>query len=1580
MNFREALVKAQETDELLESLDSNSEEFKLLVARKPLLGVPFTLKDSIEVDGLYCTVGISYRKNSVSNRDAIVVQRMKNAGAILLAVTNVPEVCMWWESVNVVYGRTRNPYDSRRISGGSSGGEAALISAAGSVIGIGSDIAGSIRMPCYFNGVFGLKPTPGVVPLEGHLPQLNGYRSEKMLLIGPMCRYAEDLSILLKVFVGNEGMNLLQLDIPYNMKKIRLFYMEGLKTPLAVRYFEIKYDLCAIRLDLPFAHYALEFFLTSMDVPGAPKFAMQMTDLKADINCFIELFKWLVGKSVHTLPAIVTGIADEHFAPFNEEQKQKLRSQRDRLSREIRELLSNDGVLLFPSFPTVAPYHHQPLFTPFNFGYTALWNTVGLPAVQCPMGLNSHNIPLGVQAIGAPGSDSLLITVAQDLEKGFGGWKPITKVLLTVVPGFLALLTDKVSPLCHNVRLLQLVKIKLYGCDCGARESGISAEHAKLLQSCVDLQKRYDILATATGSNGDCTSKLSFVQKLVTKVAEIYDKDLYSDITIHCDGHQFRGHRLVIATRTDYWDDLVGIDRIEFEDIPYNICCAVLKWMYTDHIDSLLGNRYLMQLFTVAAKYHFSDLQKRCELLLLGRIDDDSCLSLYEFATKNELMEVKNNCKKLIKAKWNQFDIDAFAKMSASVLYNLVKSSCEHILHSIIRLRRNDILLLFFVEHFRELPKLCNEEVDNVFPLELALESDQTEIATSLVNHHADVNITDNDGRTLLMRMLVKNKVDALIFLTQNGANFGYKVGITGESLLHIAASTKCSCNLIEWLSSNVSHLDISDVDCDSKTPLMRAVESENIEMVELLLQNRTTDVNKVDHKGRSPISSALFEIGNISLAELIVKSGADLDIPYKGVFLIHYAVYSGNLDALQFLCRHKVDVNKRTTEVYGVLPLQFAVDFKNVNMDLIQILIRSGADISLKIPDSCETLLHHIIEKENGDEILKICFENGGCNDVFFSSLESALAVVDANGNTPIAKAISSGKFRSAELLIKAGADINEKDPKGMSLLMRVISNKLDNAAAFLLDRGVDISERDVEGDCFSLAVEFSLLKTVRLLCNFAKVNGKYVNASLLWKALKKGSFEVAKALVDGGCDLDGWSYNEHRKCRQTLLHKAIGLEMRDAAIFLIDAGCDVDASEQTLISDERSSGDTPLLACIRSNIDDVSLYLIQQGAKLDKQDSEGRTALHLAIFQQSVKVLKELLSNCNPGLLLDTDCYGDTPLKIALERRNYIAAEALIKKTPNLITQVDKTGETLLHKAVKASDLEWVLFLIGSGLDVNVRTQNESYATALHLNAQYGSEIIMRNLILAGADVSATSADGLTPLHVAAYNNHETLCMILLENGAEPNASDGFGNTPLHRAVSQGSVACVNVLIGDSRINLRAVNKKEQNALFLATGDLSRTNSLDTLHMFLSADPNFPLDAKDADGFTVFLLSYLKGNENMCRALLRYGVCLGVVSHAGISVFKHVTPTKQLLFSLLDKLEREPCWADGHSCSECEVKFSLTMRKHHCRHCGRLVCARCSEQTVPILKYGIEKPARVCQICCDILTMGNVWPVNRT
>ncbi|VDD95154.1 unnamed protein product [Enterobius vermicularis] len=435
-DFIKARETAHEIDDFIKNHQRSTEEYEAFFAGKPLLGVPFTLKDCIEVEGLVCSVGMTYRRDTRPDKDAIVVQRMKEAGAIVLAITNVPEVCMWWESVNTLYGRSKNPYDTRRITGGSSGGEAALIGAAGSVIGLGSDIGGSIRMPCNFNGIFGLKPTPGFVPLTGHWPAAEGYRVE-MLRIGPMCRYAEDLLLVLKVLVGNELAATLQLQNPVNLRKLRLFYMEGLKTPFAqtvsfeckdavrkaVMFFETKYDVCGIRLDLPFAHYAVEFFLLSMEVPESPSFARYMTDLTTDLNCLLELGKWVVGKSNHTLPGIIAGIIDKQ-SPFNEDQKAKLLAQRDRLNRELKELLLDDGILLFPSFPTVAPYHNQPLFTPLNFAYTALWNTLALPVVQCPLGLNRWGLPIGVQAVGSPGTDRLLIALARDLEDAFGGWRP----------------------------------------------------------------------------------------------------------------------------------------------------------------------------------------------------------------------------------------------------------------------------------------------------------------------------------------------------------------------------------------------------------------------------------------------------------------------------------------------------------------------------------------------------------------------------------------------------------------------------------------------------------------------------------------------------------------------------------------------------------------------------------------------------------------------------------------------------------------------------------------------------------------------------------------------------------------------------------------------------------------------------------------------------------------------------------------------------------------------------------------------------------------------------------------------------
>ncbi|KIH64880.1 Amidase [Ancylostoma duodenale] len=328
-----------------------------------------------------------------------VITLMRAAGGILLAISNVPEVCMWVESSNTIYGRTANPYDARRMAGGSSGGEGALLGAAASVIGIGSDIGGSIRMPAFFNGIFGMKTTPGVVPLDGHIPEATNYKSQ-MLRIGPMCRFAEDIPLLIKV-MGGDRVPPLNLDEPVSMRKLKIFYMEGINdvpliAPLsrdmrntlrkAVGYFERKYDLVAHRLDLPLARYAIEMFVVSMYVKGGPKLSEYMLCVEvqevfpmclyAELSILNGLTRVRVPIGILTVKGVIKFVIPSALISDRELLFQ-ISYKRDRLVRELKELLGSDGIFFFPRL-IVAP----------------------------------------------PNSDRLLIAAAKDLEEGFGGWVP----------------------------------------------------------------------------------------------------------------------------------------------------------------------------------------------------------------------------------------------------------------------------------------------------------------------------------------------------------------------------------------------------------------------------------------------------------------------------------------------------------------------------------------------------------------------------------------------------------------------------------------------------------------------------------------------------------------------------------------------------------------------------------------------------------------------------------------------------------------------------------------------------------------------------------------------------------------------------------------------------------------------------------------------------------------------------------------------------------------------------------------------------------------------------------------------------
>src|SRR5271167_4469635 len=167
----------------------------------PLHGVPLSIKSSIAVSGLRHEAGTKLRAGMIAKQDAPLVSRLRGAGAIILGTTNTPELLMAWETDNLLYGRTNNPWDPSRTSGGSSGGEAAAIASGCSAGGVGSDGGGSIRVPAHFCGICGLKPTPGRIPATGHFPASVGPFA-LLGVVGPMGRTTGDLKALFEVMQG----------------------------------------------------------------------------------------------------------------------------------------------------------------------------------------------------------------------------------------------------------------------------------------------------------------------------------------------------------------------------------------------------------------------------------------------------------------------------------------------------------------------------------------------------------------------------------------------------------------------------------------------------------------------------------------------------------------------------------------------------------------------------------------------------------------------------------------------------------------------------------------------------------------------------------------------------------------------------------------------------------------------------------------------------------------------------------------------------------------------------------------------------------------------------------------------------------------------------------------------------------------------------------------------------------------------------------------------------------------------------------------------------------------------------------
>lgn len=396
----------------------------------PLHGVPISIKSSIEVTGMPFEAGTKLRTGFRGKQDAVLVSRLRTAGAIVLGVTNTPELLMAWETDNLLYGRTDNPWDLSRTAGGSSGGEAAAVASGCSAGGVGSDGGGSIREPAHFCGICGLKPTPGRIPTTGHYPTLAGPFA-LLGVVGPMARNVGDLKLLFEVMQGADDGDAqfapvpLRWPDPESVKNIRVGYFEDDgRTPVTP---ETRAAVRTAVEGLRRAGFTVEPFR-----PEGLESARTLWWQFFGVAGGMMLGPMLAGRESNTSPILL-----EFLGRVKREPKHTAESllnawiQRDLLRSEILQEMREYPVLLCPVAAIPAFKHGERSWQVEGktveyldaWSYCEWFNLLGNPAAVVPVGQSPEGLPIGVQIVGRPWEEELVLTVAEAVEKEAGGWR-----------------------------------------------------------------------------------------------------------------------------------------------------------------------------------------------------------------------------------------------------------------------------------------------------------------------------------------------------------------------------------------------------------------------------------------------------------------------------------------------------------------------------------------------------------------------------------------------------------------------------------------------------------------------------------------------------------------------------------------------------------------------------------------------------------------------------------------------------------------------------------------------------------------------------------------------------------------------------------------------------------------------------------------------------------------------------------------------------------------------------------------------------------------------------------------------------
>jgi amidase len=398
--------------------------------RGPLHGLPVTVKSSIATAGYRCEIGSMLHKGEVPREDAVVVARLRAAGALILGTTNCPEFLMAYETANLLHGRTSNPWDLERSPGGSSGGESAAIAAGLSAAGLGSDSGGSVRVPAHFTGICSLKPTPGRIPGRGHLPPCVGPFSI-LGAIGPMARTIADVHMMFRALAGQDPADPASPPVAHHelalddLRSYTIGYFEddGLVPVTA----ETRAAVDAAAQALRQAGFRVE--------PFRPRTLEQLRKLwwKFFVQCGAMFYEPEIRGELDRLSPIFQeflGIA-ESAGPLTAAELLNAWAELDTLRSKTLEEMKNHPVLLCPVASVPAFRHGERSWTIDGrtveyldaWRYAQWFNALACPATVVPVGASPEGLPIGVQVAARPFEDEVALGIAAIIDSAFG-YKP----------------------------------------------------------------------------------------------------------------------------------------------------------------------------------------------------------------------------------------------------------------------------------------------------------------------------------------------------------------------------------------------------------------------------------------------------------------------------------------------------------------------------------------------------------------------------------------------------------------------------------------------------------------------------------------------------------------------------------------------------------------------------------------------------------------------------------------------------------------------------------------------------------------------------------------------------------------------------------------------------------------------------------------------------------------------------------------------------------------------------------------------------------------------------------------------------